>query len=285
MNATQLKIKKLLANKNTALLLGVLVIAIVLTLGYTSRVKKVTTPTNIPVAVKDIQPRTKIDSSMIEYVKVPKGLLTDNVILNSNEIIGSYVAINAMVPKGSLFYKGSVSGKQQSADSYIDAIPKDEKKKYTLFYLPVSMETSYSNSILPGRYIDIYVETTDDSLPAVGRFVSNIKVLAVKDADGNNVFENSEEKRAPAQVIFAVPEDIHLLLRKAAAFNEVNGIPNVKLAPVPTGFDDKKKKWVEPKIVNEEIKNIIEEYSVYLPETFEKEQSIEKDKKDKKDKK
>lgn len=282
MNATQLKIKKLLANKNTALLLGVLAIAIVLTIGYTSRVKKVTTPANIPVAIKDIQPRTRIDASMIEYVKVPKGLLTDTVILNSKDLIGSYVAINTMVPKGSLFYKGSVSGKQQSADSYIDAIPKDEKKKYTLFYLPVSMETSYSNSILPGRYIDIYVETTDDSLPAVGRFVSNIKVLAVKDASGNNVFENSEEKRVPSQVIFAVPEDIHLLLRKASAFKFVNGVPDIKLAPVPTGFDDKKKKWVEPKIVNEEIRNIIDKYSVNLPETFEKEQNIEQQtKKDK----
>ena len=48
-----------------------------------------------------------------------------------------------------------------------------------------------------------------------GKFISNIEVLDVKDSSGRHVFENSEEARTPAYMLFAVPEETHLLLRKA----------------------------------------------------------------------
>ena len=48
-----------------------------------------------------------------------------------------------------------------------------------------------------------------------GKFVSNVEVLDVKDSSGRHVFENSEEARTPAYLLYAVPEETHLLLRKA----------------------------------------------------------------------
>ena len=53
-----------------------------------------------------------------------------------------------------------------------------------------------------------------------GKFISNIKVLDVKDSSGQHVFENSEETRTPAYMLFAVPEETHLLLRKALYLKE-----------------------------------------------------------------
>ena len=62
----------------------------------------------------------------------------------------------------------------------------------------------------------------------VGKLVENVKILAVKDSSGRHVFENTTEERAPSQIIFAVTEDIHLLLRKAEY------IQNAEIILVPT---------------------------------------------------
>ena len=48
-----------------------------------------------------------------------------------------------------------------------------------------------------------------------GKFISNVKILDVKDAEGRHVFENTTEARTPAYMLFALPEDMHLLFRKA----------------------------------------------------------------------
>ena len=77
------------------------------------------------------------------------------------------------------------------------------------------MTSSYGNSIYPGNYIDIYLkainkveegqQATQDKI-MVGKLLKNIKVLAVKDSNGEAVFSNLDEQRTPAMVIFAVPE-------------------------------------------------------------------------------
>ena len=40
-------------------------------------------------------------------------------------------------------------------------------------------------------------------------------MLAVRDSNGKAVFQNIDEGRVPAMVIFAVPEEYYLLLKKA----------------------------------------------------------------------
>jgi hypothetical protein len=49
----------------------------------------------------------------------------------------------------------------------------------------------------------------------LGKLISNIHVLAVKDASGQPVFQNIDENRTPAMVVFAVPEEYYILLKKA----------------------------------------------------------------------
>ena len=48
-----------------------------------------------------------------------------------------------------------------------------------------------------------------------GKFISNVRILSVKNESGQNVFESTEEARIPAYMMFALPEDMHLLFRKA----------------------------------------------------------------------
>ena len=72
-----------------------------------------------------------------------------------------------------------------------------------------------------------------DGKPTVGKLIENVKVLAVKDKNGRHVFENSDEERTPAVIIFALPEDMHLLLREAAYLENVKSI-SAEIIPVPT---------------------------------------------------
>ena len=67
----------------------------------------------------------------------------------------------------------------------------------------------------------------------VGKLIENVKVLAVKDASGQNVFENSEEARIPAYIIFGLDSEMNILLRKASYMSNFS----VELFPVPHGVN------------------------------------------------
>ena len=93
------------------------------------------------------------------------------------------------------------------------------------------MTSTYANSMMPDDYINIYFKALDDDDNIMfGKFISNVKILSVKDNNGQNVFESTEEARTPAYMMFALPEDMHLLFRKAIYLaNEYN----VELILVP----------------------------------------------------
>jgi hypothetical protein len=65
----------------------------------------------------------------------------------------------------------------------------------------------------------------------VGKLIENVKVLAVKDSQGRNVFENSDETRTPAYIIFGLESNLNILLRKASYLSSFS----VELFPVPHG--------------------------------------------------
>ena len=94
--------------------------------------------------------------------------------------------------------------------------------------MSVDTNSTYGNSVYPGNYIDIYFKavnkidesnteqlTADADKILLGKLMANIKVLAVRDSDGKAVFQNIDENRKPAMVIFAVPEEYYILLKKA----------------------------------------------------------------------
>ena len=49
----------------------------------------------------------------------------------------------------------------------------------------------------------------------LGKLLANIEVLAVKDSQGKAVFQNIDENRTPSMVVFALPEEYYILLKKA----------------------------------------------------------------------
>ena len=212
MKNLQVSLKKFLGNKNTVTIIGVIICIIILYVGYNYQISRVANLVEMPVANNNIQPRTKISSDMIKTVKVPSNLLEGEFYSNPRDIVGKYSNYNSMIAKGSLFYKSLLIEAENMPSAAYSEVPEG----YTVVNYPVDMDTTYANTMEPETYIDIYFKARNNENKVIfGKFVHNVKVLAVKDSSGQNVFESSEEARTPSYLIFAVPEGIHELLRKA----------------------------------------------------------------------
>ena len=213
MNNLKASMKKFLGNKNTVTILGIILCLVILYIGYNYRINSKTELVAVPVAKQTIQPRTYITDDMIEIRNVPIELLnTSKYYTTAKSIVGKYSNYNTMIAKGSLFYTDLVVDEKDLPDSAFSGVPEG----YTVINYPVTIATTYANSMAPGSHINIYYKSlNDDGEVMFGKFISNIEVLDVKDSSGRHVFENSDEARTPAYMLFAVPEETHLLLRKA----------------------------------------------------------------------
>ena len=229
MNNFIIAARRFFQNKNTVTILGVIAVILILFFGYRYQIKKQVNPVkNIPIAAETIQPRTLITKDMIEYVDVAPIVLPSNVYRISGQVIGRYTNYNTIIPKGSMFYKESVVTESELPDSAFVEVAEGEVP----YNFSVNMETTYGNSIYPGNYIDIYMKAVNENGQLmVGKLVENVKVLAVKDSQGRNVFENTTESRTPSYIIFGVEDEINILLRKASYMNSFSAV----LFPVPHG--------------------------------------------------
>lgn len=228
-------IKKFLSNKNTVTVVGVVVAVLVLYIAYNMRVQAAVNPISVPYAKEQIKPGIQITADMVGSMEVPPSMLAGDVLRNPAEVIDKYSNADTLIPEGSLFYKRQVVEKEQLPANIILDYPKG----YVLYNMPVSTESTYGNSIYPGNYIDIYLkatrkvvegQTATDDRIMYGKFLENVKVLAVKDSAGQPVFSNLDEQRSPAMIVFAVPSDYYLLLKKASYLQTYDSV----LVPVPT---------------------------------------------------
>ena len=263
----QMTLKKILSNKNTVTILGVLAAIVVLYVGYNMRVKAAINPVSVPYALQSIAPRTKITSDMVGTISVPPSMIKGSPYMNVNQIIGKYVNIESTIPKGSLFYAGSIVNLSDLPDAVIYEYPDG----HVLVNMDVNTSTTYGNMIYPGNYVDMYLkvvnnidedETSDitDKI-MIGKLIENIKVLAVLDSSGNDVFNDLNNIGTPAQLIFAVPEEYHILLRKAMYLRSYSAT----LIPVPTN-ESLKDEPGNVAISNEDLKDFINKVTVWTGE-------------------
>ena len=221
-------LKRFLSNKNTVTIIGVIAGILVLYIGYNWRVKQATTPIQVPYAKQQLDSRHEITSEDIGYMQVSSEVVkkSPNLIKSANELIGKQVQYGNSIPANGLFYTNQVVDKATSPDYAISNI----KDGYTVFNLNVDINSTYGNSIYPGNYIDLYFKGVDDSRRIIfGKLIESIEFLDVRDSQGQHVFETSSESRVPAVLVFAVPDEMFSLLKKA---QYISG-SSVEIIPVP----------------------------------------------------
>jgi len=214
------QLKRLLGNKNTVTLFGILICIGTLVGGYIFRINQAIDPTTMPYAAQTIPARTLIKANMIKNIRVSSDYVevATNLVKSDEEVIGKYSTYKTPIPKGSLFYKQLVL----TADQMPDAGFADLDDGFTIYSLAVDQESTYSNSIAAGDYIDLYLSASDgkdeEENTAVerqvifGKFIESIKVRAVKDGAGDNIVKHGVANGTPSELLFAVDEENYLLL-------------------------------------------------------------------------
>lgn len=230
MNNIMVSLKKFITNKNTVTILGILACLGLLYFGYNKTISNEITKVTICVAKQTIQPRTKITDELLDCtVEVPQSFLQKSTYVRlSRDIIGKYTAINSVVAKGSPFYAEFLINEEQLPDSAFYQVAEGERP----YSMSVTTTNTYGNSIFPGNVIDVYMKAVDENGQVmVGRFLEKVEVLAVKDTAGKHVFENTSEERTPATLLFGVPENVFILLKKSEYLRSYG----VEIFPVPYG--------------------------------------------------
>lgn len=250
-------VKRFVGNKNTVTILGVLACIATLVVGYNYRVRTAISPVTIPYAKQNIASRTLVTADMIGNIKITNTYTSkaDNLLRNASSVVNKYVSYKTSIPKGSLFYKEQLI----EADEMPDAAFANIEDGFTVFSLDVSLSDTFYNSVRAGDYIDLYVlaseKTSDDAAPTkvvFAKLVQSIKVLAVKDSKGQNILKNKLENGKPSELLFAVEEDIYLLLMKA---ENAKGI-DVSITPVLRNSNYTEKKG-KTEVSSEELKSFI----------------------------
>ena len=245
------KIKKLLLNRNTVTILGVLAGVIALWFAYSITLDKAVKPTRVPVAVKDIPAGSIITKDDIEYVDINRDVLKKaSIITSSSQLINYYVNNKTSVTKGSMFYTSQVVKKDELIDRDLEIIPEN----YKIYWLSVDNTTTYANSIYPGDKIDLWLLTKVENNYVYEPFITNIEVLSVKDSKGQNVFDVNSG-RTPAVLAFAVPNDIFVYLSK------VGFLSGMSLYPVPINKNNADKD-ATTEISNKELQTLIDSKSI-----------------------
>lgn len=260
MNNIMVSVQRIIRNKNVVTVAGVIIMLVLLYIGYSSQINNAVQPISVPVATETIQPRTEITDAMVEMVDMPNVSVRDNVIRAKAQVVGKYSNINSVIPEGSMFYTNMIISKDELPDSVFVKVKSGE----IVYNFPVDMESTYGNSIFPGNKIDIYMKTGDgtDEKVMLGKLVENVEVLAVKDSSGRNVFENTDETRTPAMLLFGVPEQINLLLRKASYMETIG----VELFPVPHGGSvDSEDSEGTTEVSTQQLADYIEAHAVNIP--------------------
>lgn len=267
-----LSFKKMIINKTTVTVFGLIICVGIIFVCYNNRVKSSINPITVPYAKTRIAAGTQITSKMVGTTQVPPSMLEGDVLTSVAQVIDKYSNADTVIPEGSLFYDRTVVEKDELPANIILDYPTG----YVLYNMTVNTETTYGNIVYPGNYIDIYlkVETekiagqtaentnaNDKDMIYYGKLLSHVKVLAVKDREGRPVFTNKQKNsdREPAMIIFAIPKEYYILLSKASYLRTYSS----KLVPVPTNEalnDDQE----EVEMTSEDLKKWINDITFWI---------------------
>ena len=231
-------LSKILKNKNTVTILGVVICLVILYVGYSIRINQKTALVEVYYANQTIQPKTKITADMVSKTQVPASFIKGSYYKNYDDIVGKYSNYNTMIANGSIFYTDLLIEEDSLPDAALQKIEDWDK----LVSYRVDTESTYGNSLMPGNLVDVYVKILNtDGKIVYGKLMEQVEVLAVKDVDGKNVFDSTEEVLIPAYLYFGLPENKYLLFSALNYIKEELKEYNIEIVFVPNtmSYEDK----------------------------------------------
>lgn len=171
---------------------------------------------DVYVANVSIPERNLIEEEYLDVIQVPTYFLSDEVILDKNEIIGKYVKLNAYIPKGSYIYKEVLEDKDQMIDGLHFDLNKDEAT-YDLFVRDIKVNPAH---LLKGMNVDLYLTVNRKDIIS-DLLISGARITGLYDVN-NKEIKNNNDNSTLGTISIALKEEMIPYVNKAIAIGEVN---------------------------------------------------------------
>lgn len=151
---------------------------------------------SIYVSSRDIEPRTIIEEKDIKEIKIPRGYVLENALINKNEIVGKITNIQGRIPKDSLFYNSNLDDIKKIPDS---AVPLLEENQVA-YVLSVNQSNNNFDTFIVGQKVDVYasIEMKNNST-LFDCLLESVRVISIKDRKGMEV--SSKESTGGIQTL------------------------------------------------------------------------------------
>ena len=163
------------------------------------------------VARYSLSNRTLISEEEIEKIRVPLAYLGDDVCRNKEDIVGRYVKIDTLIPKGSFFYEGALDDAEDMKDS-IAAQLKEGEVSYDIYVNDIRVNQAY---LVKGLYVDIYLTINKERVLS-DLLINNIRIIGLYDVKHSEIRDYDREAILES-ICLAVPKESVAYLNKARA--------------------------------------------------------------------
>ena len=171
------------------------------------------------VAKENLSARTLLNDSVIKMIKVPKAYLSDTVFLKKEDIVGKYIKLNSSIPKGSLFYRFNIEKIEDAIDEPALLLNVNQ----AVFAIDVNISSTSGNTLQKGSKIDIYAIIKSNRDTVVDLLFKQVRVLSIKDKNGNEV--NNETNQIPKIMLVAIDQNEIPILTKVIAMGDITITP------------------------------------------------------------
>ncbi|EEM56667.1 MULTISPECIES: Flp pilus assembly protein CpaB [Bacillus cereus group] len=212
-------------------------------------------PVKVVVTKQDIAPHTKITADMIAEKEFPVSGIPPKTALKKEDVLGKWTKDGYGIAANSYMNSTKLAKEEELTDAGVISLKEGEYA----FTLPVDIETSNGNAIVPNTYVDLYLAANLDAEKlgqAVGiqnlekKFISptvkyfglaakKVRVISVKDGNTTDVFnalpntENADgskpsniDRRQARLYTIAVNKETLQTLNKAKLIGNVIPVTN-----------------------------------------------------------
>lgn len=182
---------------------------------------KVLNYVSVPVANKDLNQRDLIKSTDIEFIKLPAAFINDDVILEKDILIGSYVKLGNNINSYSLISVNQLENKKLMNDYGNTLLNKGQ----SLFSINTNLSQTTGNSLNPSTLVDIYFTLEVEGEYISDLLVSNVRIITIKDSDGVDI-SSENFNSIPYIIVMAINEEYIPLLNVALRIGDFDLIVN-----------------------------------------------------------
>ena len=170
----------------------------------------------VAIAKYSLNNRTLISEETIEFVKVPKSYLNEEVLTLKEDIVGKYVKINAFVPKGSFFYKSVLDDYENIKDRLNHELLEDEVN-FDISSNNIKVNQAY---LTKGMYVDIYLTINKDRVLS-DMLINNVRIIGLYDINHHEIKDYDVDSLLQ-NISLAVKKEALPYLNKAEVIGELS---------------------------------------------------------------